>query len=236
MELLFRFFEDLRMLGPGDNQITKEIIQSLPLSYDPAILDIGSGKGRQTRILAETCQNSRIIPTDVYIPYLQSIRDIPGASPTCAAMESLPFTKETFDLIWSEGAIYIMGFSPAISAWKPLLKRDGYLAISEICWHKTNPPDNLRKFWEEEAPGIATEEDRIRDAEKAGYTVIISRRLPMKAWEDYYRPVTARIREWRERYNDAEINLFLESMEKEVEIFRKYSSYYGYTFFILKKG
>lgn len=131
MELIFRFFEDLTMLGPADNQITRGIRQSLPLPDDPVILDIGSGKGRQTRILADAKPDSRIVPTDVYIPYLQAIRDIPGTSPVCGTMDNLPFKEDSIDLIWSEGAINIMGFSQGITAWKPLLKDGGYLAISE---------------------------------------------------------------------------------------------------------
>ncbi|GAA5261605.1 class I SAM-dependent methyltransferase [Methanocalculus sp. MC3] len=235
MELIFRFFEDLTMLGPADNRITKEILQSLSLPDDPVILDIGSGKGRQTRILADAKPDSRIVPTDVYIPYLQAIRDIPGTSPVCGTMDNLPFKEDSIDLIWSEGAINIMGFSQGITAWKPLLKDGGYLAISEICWHKSNPPEDLRKFWEEDSPGTSSEEERIRDAEAAGYTITSTIRLPMKAWEDYYQPVETRINEWRKRSPDAETASFLDTMEREIEIFRIYGSYYGYTFFILKK-
>lgn len=57
----------------------------------------------------------------------------------------------------------------------------------------------------------------------------------MKAWKDYYLPVETRINEWRKSYPDAETASFLDTMEREIEIFRIYGSYYGYTFFILKK-
>ncbi len=83
-------------------------------------------------------------------------------------------------------------------------------------------------------PGITSDEDRIRGAEAAGYTVTSIMRHPMKTWEDYYRPVAARINEWREICGSRN-NRIPAGYGKEIEIFRTYGSYYGYTFFTLKK-
>jgi hypothetical protein len=40
-------------------------------------------------------------------------------------MDKLPFGDNIFDLIWSEGAIYIMGFEKGIALWKRHLKPEG---------------------------------------------------------------------------------------------------------------
>ena len=48
-----------------------------------------------------------------------------------ASMFDLAFDMH-FDLIWSEGAIYIMGFSEGLRAWRPLLKPAGYVAVTEL--------------------------------------------------------------------------------------------------------
>lgn len=48
------------------------------------------------------------------------------------SMLQLSFPPESFDLIWSEGAIYIMGFGNGLTAWKPLLRRGGYVVVSEL--------------------------------------------------------------------------------------------------------
>jgi SAM-dependent methyltransferase len=50
------------------------------------------------------------------------------------SMDALDFDDETFDIIWSEGAIYIMGFETGVKQWRNFLKPGGYLAVSEITW------------------------------------------------------------------------------------------------------
>jgi len=236
MDYIFTFFEPLTMLGPGDDRVTREIIDSLEIPESSVILDVGSGKGRQTRVLAASNPDSRIIAADIHLPYLRELVTMQEVSPVCGSMDRLPFKPNSFDLIWSEGAIYIMGFSAGLTAWRPLLKDGGLLVVSEICWHTPDPPEEVRRFWEEDCPGIASDEDRIRDAEDAGYAVITTERLPMKAWEEYYTPVIGQIETWKKRYDTPEIMAFLSEMEEEIRIFEEYGSYYGYTFFTLKKG
>ncbi len=38
------------------------------------------------------------------------------------SMDNLPFEKESLDLIWSEGAIYNIGFERGINEWRDYLK------------------------------------------------------------------------------------------------------------------
>ena len=42
-------------------------------------------------------------------------------------MEHLPFGKEEFDLIWSEGAIYNIGFQRGLKEWREYIKPGGYI-------------------------------------------------------------------------------------------------------------
>ena len=65
-----------------------------------------------------------------------------------ADMAALDFEPATFDLIWSEGAAYIMGFDNALRSWKPLLKPTGWLAVTEAAWTRPDPPADLREFYE----------------------------------------------------------------------------------------
>lgn len=50
------------------------------------------------------------------------------------SMGDLSFEKDEFDLIWSEAAIYNIGFENGLKKWKDYLKVGGYLAVSEITW------------------------------------------------------------------------------------------------------
>ncbi len=49
-------------------------------------------------------------------------------------MDKLPFGDEEFDIIWSEGAIYNIGFERGVKDWSRYLKVGGLLVVSEITW------------------------------------------------------------------------------------------------------
>ena len=46
-------------------------------------------------------------------------------------MDNLPFQNEELDLIWSEGAIYNIGFERGMNEWNKYLKKGGFIAVSE---------------------------------------------------------------------------------------------------------
>ena len=47
-------------------------------------------------------------------------------------MEDLPFDEEELDLIWSEGAIYNIGFDRGLNLWRKFLKPGGYIYIKDF--------------------------------------------------------------------------------------------------------
>jgi SAM-dependent methyltransferase len=153
-----------------------------------------------------------------------------------ASMDALPFDKGQYDLIWSEGAIFIIGFEAGLRAWKPLLKRGGYMVVSDAAWFEPNPPQELVGWWEKEGYTPKTE-DQLRQAVKdAGLDLTGTYRLPEAGWWDnYYVPMLVRIAELRKTHGtDPECAAILESLEHEAEMYRKYKRYYGYTFFIMR--
>lgn len=60
----------------------------------------------------------------------------------------MDFVPESFDLIWAEGYIYIIGFKKGLQDWKKFLKPGGYLICSEISWFKDIFSDKFKKFWQ----------------------------------------------------------------------------------------
>ncbi len=76
----------------------------------------------------------------------------------CASMDDLPFEKEQFDLIWSEGAIFIIGFENGLKTWKPFVKKGGFMVVSDAAWFDPNPPQELMQWWEKEGyvPAVMT--------------------------------------------------------------------------------
>jgi hypothetical protein len=129
-----------------------------------------------------------------------------------------------------------MGLSPALRYWKKFLQPDGYLVVSDCTWFTDVPSEECRAFLREECPDMKSvpgTEDIIRSA---GYTIIGSFRLPDAAWWDhYYSPLSKKVPGLKERYKDnADAQSIIKGLEKEMEIHRKYSKEYGYTFFVLK--
>jgi SAM-dependent methyltransferase len=151
-------------------------------------------------------------------------------------MDALPFEPGQFDLIWSEGSIFIMGFSEGLRAWKPLLKNGGYMVVSDAAWFEPEPPFELVQWWEKEGY-IPKTEDQLREiVRNAGFYLIATYRLPESGWwENYYVPMLARITELRKSHgSNPACAAILDSFEHEAEMYRKYKRYYGYMFFIMQ--
>lgn len=50
------------------------------------------------------------------------------------SMDKLDFQLNELDLIWSEGAIYNIGFEKGMNYWNNFLKKGGYVAVTEASW------------------------------------------------------------------------------------------------------
>ncbi|MDQ6596163.1 class I SAM-dependent methyltransferase [Bacillus salipaludis] len=92
--------------------------------------------------------------------------------PQKADMCNLPFEEEKFDVIWSEGAIYIIGFEKGLKEWKRFVKQDGIVAVTEFTWLKDNAPKEARDFWDEAYPGAGTIDSNVQLAKSLGYRLI----------------------------------------------------------------
>lgn len=66
----------------------------------------------------------------------------------CCPMDSLSFGDEEVDIIWSERAIYNIGFAKGVVDWNCFLKPGGLLVVSEITWITNTPPAETQKYWE----------------------------------------------------------------------------------------
>jgi hypothetical protein len=77
-------------------------------------------------------------------------------------MEEPDFDKETFDLLWAEGSINILGVEEAISKWKSLIRKGGKIAFSEAVWLTDKRSDEAEDFWLTEYPGMKNEAEICR--------------------------------------------------------------------------
>ncbi len=242
MDIFYQLYEAVERQGPGSRAETCRALALLPeLPAQPQVLDIGCGCGAQTLVLAEQLAG-QIIAVDNHQPFLDKLaaeaeRRGFGARvlPQLASMFELPFAEQSFDLIWSEGAIYILGFAEGLKRWRPLLKPGGYLVVSDMVWLKENPPDELVDYWQRNNPNMPDIAGRLAEIEASGYRLLEHFTLSKRAWsEEYYRPLRAQMTKMREElaWNEAAERVFAMT-EEEAQIYDRFADWYGYQFFIV---
>lgn len=148
------------------------------------------------------------------------------------------FPDGTFDVVWSEGAIYCIGFEAGLEGWRRLVKPGGFLAVTELTWLSANPPHDTHLFWNENYPAMRTGVDNRDAIARAGFDLIDEFTLPESDWWDhYYADLAKRLETFVEEFDgrDREIaRRVVEQTEIEIETLRHGRGSYGYVFYIMR--
>jgi len=243
--LLIDFHKSTKRQGPGGDAETELALNlsgadhSAPLN----IADIGCGTGASTLLLAQQL-NGQITAVDFLQEFLEVLEGkarnlgvFDKITTHCCSMEDLPFNNEEFDLIWSEGAIYNIGFERGIKEWKRYLKPGGLLVVSEITWISDSRPAEIQSYWEQEYPEIDTASSKFCILEKNGYSPVGYFVLGEHCWLDnYYRPLENGFKAFLDRQGHSEeAKAIIEAENHEIEIYERYKSFYSYGVYIAKK-
>ncbi len=242
MRYFFELFENLPRQGPGCEEATLQALSLLKhLPARPVVLDIGCGNGLQTLTLARELK-SKILAIDNHPPLLRHLDQAAteaGLSVETQEMSmiDMPFATEHFDLLWAEGAIFIIGLARGLQDFHKFLKPGGYLAFTEMCWFEADPPAEIRTYLERVYPDIRPIEKVCELAEARGYAVVDSFNLPAKAWwDDYYTPMQAHMQALKRKNTGiSEAEAVYSACEEEAAMHRRHSASYGYGFFVLQK-
>ena len=242
MDYFVELYGSLPRAGPGDSISTRRAFGMMEvLPAEPRILDIGCGPGMQTVELLGL-SGGTVVALDLLPQMIERVRDAAeraGFSDRLetvrADMNEMEFRAGSFDVVWSEGALYFMGFEKGLARVKDLVKPGGYVAVSEAVWLEPDPPPELVEFWSE-YPEIDTVDAKLEIISRLGYETIGHFVLPASSWtEDYYTPLATRAsersREWK---GIAEAESVLEEAYREIAIFSKHSRYYSYAFFVMR--
>lgn len=246
LELIIDLHKDSERQEPGSEKETLKALKfmNLPGERKLKIADIGCGSGGQTITLAQNL-NGQITAVDLFPAFLDKLNEKSkklGLKEKIItlekSMEDLPFNKEDFDIIWSEGAIYNIGFENGLKKWKNFLKTGGYIAVSEITWLTNSRPEKLENIWKQEYPEIDIALNKIKVLENNGFTLKGYFHLEQDSWiENYYKPLEEKFDAFLEHNNNSELaRKVINDTKSEIELYGKYKDYYSYGFYIAKKN
>jgi ubiquinone/menaquinone biosynthesis C-methylase UbiE len=231
--------------GPGGEAETERALdlarvdRTTPLK----VADIGCGTGASTLVLARLL-NARITAVDFLQDFLDVLEERAATmgvadriSTLACSMDELPFADEELDVIWSEGAIYNIGFEKGVANWRRYLKAGGLLVASEITWITGSRPPELQKHWDAEYPEIDVASAKIRLLETYGYSPVGYFVLPESCWIDqYYRPMQARFEDFLSRNgNSEEARAIVAAEQHEIDLYERYKAHVSYGVYVARK-
>ncbi|HAX92660.1 MAG TPA: SAM-dependent methyltransferase [Bacteroidales bacterium] len=242
--LICEYFSGIERQGPGSPEVTIKALSFIDnLTNESRIADIGCGTGGQTMVLAQNTPG-RITGIDLFPKFIDlfnanarklNLQDrVEGIA---GSMDKLPFQDEELDLIWSEGAIYNIGFERGLNEWRKFLKKEGYIAVSESSWFTEERPEEISRFWLDAYAEIDTIPKKVAQMQKAGYVPVATFILPENCWTvNYHEPQDSIQEAFLNKYKGNKAAEDLVAFQKhEAQIYKKYKAYYGYVFYIGRK-
>ena len=205
------------------NKYTRRAFQMLPKLEKPRILDIGCGSGVPTIELAKL-SNGEIIGIDINQSLLDKLNrkiEEEGFSSRVKTVKrslfEIDFPDESFDIIWAEGSIWIIGFEKGLKEWRRLLKPNGFLVVHDE---------------------IKTVSNKLEKIPSCGYKLVNHFSLPEDAhWTEYYKPLEIRIRELYMKYkNNPEALKILRKYQNEIDMVKRNPKEHSSAFFIMQKS
>ena len=194
----------------------------LPKLSLPKILDIGCGSGVPTMELARL-SNGEIIGIDIDYFVLDEFNEkikeahlSDRVRTIRCSMFDIEFPEASFDIIWAEGVMAVIGFERALRKWRRLIKPKRFLVVH----------------------------DDIGDVERkhdliplCGYVLIDMFVIPKEVWwSEYYCPLEKKVKALQKKYsNDPEALALLDKEQKEVEAFKNNPQLHGSVFFLMQK-
>jgi ubiquinone/menaquinone biosynthesis C-methylase UbiE len=243
-KLICEYFSGMERQGPGSHEVTIKALSFIDnLTNESKIADIGCGTGGQTVVLAEHT-SGHITGIDFFADFI----DILNANikrlnlqnrvdGVVGSMDNLSFQNEELDLIWSEGAIYNIGFERGMKEWHKFLKKGGFIAVSEASWFTEKRPAEIDRFWKDAYPEMGIISDKVKQMEKAGFVPLATFVLPENCWtEHFYAPQALAQENFLKKYaGNKNAEDLVKNERHEAELYYKYKEFYGYVFYIGKK-
>lgn len=242
--LICEYFAGVERQGPGSPEITNKALEFTGHLHNKSrIADFGCGTGGQTMVLAEIVPGEitglDLFPVfiDIFNRNAKRLHLQDRVKGVVGSMDNPPFGEEELDLIWSEGAIYNIGFQRGLNEWRKYLKTGGYIAVSEVSWFTEERPAEIHDFWMDAYPEIDTIPNKIAQMQKAGYIPVASFILPENCWTEHFYVPQLKVQDiFLKKYAGNKIaEELIANQRHEMQLYYKYKEFYGYVFYIGKK-
>jgi ubiquinone/menaquinone biosynthesis C-methylase UbiE len=197
---------------------TERAFATLPELEKPKFIDIGCGSGESVIRLAQLT-DGEFTCIDIDQKALDKFRkkvDEAGLGDRIEiinqSMLEMDFPAGSFDVVWSEGSIFAIGFERGLSEWNKLLKPGGFMCIHD------------------EKGNVAA---KIKQIENAGYNLLDHFELNIDVWmKEYCKPLERAIENIvdEQRYEDD-----LKRARREIEMFKKQPDRCESVVFVMQK-
>lgn len=201
---------------------TRKAFQIIPHIDEPLIADIGCGTGVVTLELA-ALSNGSVIGIDIdriALGRLEQRIKKAGLGGRVKAvncsMSDLKFDANSLDIMWSEGAIFVVGFEGGLKLWRCFIRPGGFLVV------------HARIIEIEKRTGMIPE---------LGYHLFNKFIVPKEAWCDlYYGPLETHVELLKQqRGHDVRSMASLNTIQEEIDEFKRNPEYHGSVFYICRK-
>jgi ubiquinone/menaquinone biosynthesis C-methylase UbiE len=220
---------DIRTFDNLKDELRKQLLpflrrafQQIPPINKPQILDIGCGSGVPTLELAHL-SGGDVTGIDVDDKALQRLEEKINTMKmggrvhiVHGSLKSMNFPKESFDILWAEGSIFVLGFKHGLSAWKPFLKAGGYLVVHDAVGNIDQKKQNITT---------------------CGYHLTDWFLLEAEIWwQHYYEPLKKAVQEIRQqKTTNRDLRKALELSEQEIQGYHQHPEQYRSVYFIMRK-
>jgi len=202
---------------------TRKAFWMLPQLDKPSILDIGCGSGVSTMELARL-SDGKIVGLDIDQDMLDVFRgkvQKAGLSDRVKIINrsllDMEFPDGSFDVVWAEGSIFVIGFEKGLQQWKRLLKPGGFMVVHD-------ERGNVR--------------EKLEQISGCGYELLGYFELDEEKWRaEYFAPLEKLVLETRAKYPDAPgVIKAVQGAQQEIDIFKKAPERNSSVCFVMKRG
>jgi ubiquinone/menaquinone biosynthesis C-methylase UbiE len=130
---------------------------------------------------------------------------------------NMSFPDESFDIIWSEGSIFVIGFEKGIWEWKRFIRQDGFMVIHD------------------EKGNI---EEKLEQISKCGYKLLGYFVLSEDTWRaEYFAPLEKLVAKAQTIHtDDPQAPEELNQARRELEMFRNNPERNNSVYFVIQKN